>query len=189
MREPQEVEGFGTPLTTGAAVRHGVPAELDAAGLVRVKSQAKFVQPLLQVGAELFRISTGLEACDKVIGVADQYRFALCRLPSSGSRWPRFPAFPGTMKVLRLPAPHALRLIDSPTGSVAACIGFVSAKAIPALSRPRAGPGVLVIRVSISGTCLHGQMRDIPGCLATHRGRVGGVVTELPPSQSRTCAH
>ena len=45
-----------------------------------VKSQAKFVQPLLQVGAELFRISTGLEACDKVIGVADQYRFALCRL-------------------------------------------------------------------------------------------------------------
>ena len=83
MREPQEVEGFGTPLTTGAAVRHGVPAELDAAGLVRVKSQAKFVQPLLQVGAELFRISTGgdaLEACDKVIGVADQYRFALCRL-------------------------------------------------------------------------------------------------------------
>ena len=80
MREPQEVEGFGTPLTTGAAVRHGVPAELDAAGLVRVKSQAKFVQPLLQVGAELFRISTGLEACDKVIGVADQCRFALCRL-------------------------------------------------------------------------------------------------------------
>ena len=79
VREPQEVEGFGTPLATGAAVRHGVPAELDAACLVRVKSQAKFVQPLLQVGAELVRISTGLEACDKVIGIADQYRLALCR--------------------------------------------------------------------------------------------------------------
>ena len=72
------------------------------------------------------------------------------------------------MRVLRLPAPHALRLIDSPAGSVGACIGFVSAKAIPAVSKPRAGPGVLVIRISISGTYLHGQMRDLPGCLATH---------------------
>ena len=90
-------------------------------------------------------------------------------LPSSGSRWPRFPALLGTMRVLRLPAPHALRLIDSPAGgSVGACIGFVSAKAIPAVSKPRAGPGVLVIRISISGTYLHGQMRDLPGCLATH---------------------
>ena len=34
-------------------------------------------------------------------------------LASAGSRWPRFPAFVGTIKALRLPAMHALRLIDS----------------------------------------------------------------------------
>ena len=32
-------------------------------------------------------------------------------LPSGRSRWPRFPAFTGTIRTLRLPAPHVLRLI------------------------------------------------------------------------------
>ena len=83
--------------------------------------------------------------------------------------------------------------MDSPAGSVAACVGFVSAIAIPALSRPRAGPGVLVIRVSISGTCLHGQMRDLPGCLATHptsRRSWHDGASGLPPvSQQRGRHH
>ena len=46
MREPEEGEGFGTTFAAGTAARHGEPAELDAAGLVRVEGQAEAGQPL-----------------------------------------------------------------------------------------------------------------------------------------------
>ena len=41
-------------------------------------------------------------------------------LPSSGSRWPRFPAFAGTVRALRLPIPHPSGSLFSPSGT--ACI-------------------------------------------------------------------
>ena len=51
-------------------------------------------------------------------------------LSSSRSRWPRFPAYSGTIRALRLPAPPALRFFDSPAGSVDDC-AFVSATPLP----------------------------------------------------------
>ena len=67
-------------------------------------------------------------------------------LPSSGSRWPRFPAFTGTIKALRLPAPHGLRLIDSPSGSAGACVLRVRPTRSPRLAGPTAGRGLACSR-------------------------------------------
>ena len=69
-------------------------------------------------------------------------------LSSDGSRWPRFPAVSGTMKALRLLAPHALRLMVSPAGSMDSRI-FVSARALPATCRPVAGPGSLLVTLAV----------------------------------------
>ena len=69
-------------------------------------------------------------------------------LSSDGSRWPRFSAVSGTMKALRLPAPHALRLMVSPAGSMGSRI-FVSARALPATCRPVAGPGSLLVTLAV----------------------------------------
>ena len=62
-------------------------------------------------------------------------------LPSSGSRWPRFPAFTGTIEALRLPAPHGLRLIDSPAGSAGCLPCSCPPKALPPPCRLGDGPG------------------------------------------------
>ena len=52
------------------------------------------------------------------------------------------------MKALRLPAPHALRLMVSPAGSMGSRI-FVSARALPATCRPVAGPGSLLVTLAV----------------------------------------
>ena len=52
------------------------------------------------------------------------------------------------MKALRLPVPHALRLMVSPAGSTGSCL-FVSAHALPATRRSVAGPGSLLVTLAI----------------------------------------
>ena len=69
-------------------------------------------------------------------------------LPSCGSRRTRFPDLIGTIKALRLPAPHVLRLIDSPAGSVVACRDFVSVKALPERGQASRRAWSRVFRVS-----------------------------------------
>ena len=69
-------------------------------------------------------------------------------LPSSGSRWPRFPAFTGTIKALRLPAPHGLRLIDSPSGSAGCLPCLCPPKALPPPCRLGDGPGSTLLTLA-----------------------------------------
>ena len=91
-------------------------------------------------------------------------------LPSSGSRWPRFPAFPGTIRALRLPAlawPSA-HWFRQPAPRVP--VRFVSALG---RSRRRAGPATgrgLDSRAGNprSSVIAHGQVQDLPGSLAIH---------------------
>ena len=91
-------------------------------------------------------------------------------LPSSGSRWPRFPAFSGTIRALRLPAlawPSAY-WFRQPAPQVP--VGFVSAQG---RSRRRAGPATDRGLDSHAGNPLssvlaRGQEQDLPGSLATH---------------------
>ena len=104
-------------------------------------------------------------------------------LPSSGSRWPRFPAFSGTIGVLRLPALHVLRLIGLPAGSVAAC-AFVSATALPPPCRPDDRPESLLITLAVPPSDLaHGQEQDLPGSLAPHPVTLPRSTTPDDPSR------
>ena len=80
LRQPKEGEGFRTTLTARSAVRRGVPAELDAAGLVRVESQAEAGQPLSKIGQEALCVIPLLESDRKIVGIADNHRFAACLL-------------------------------------------------------------------------------------------------------------
>ncbi len=84
------------------------------------------------------------------------------RLPSDGSRRPRFPAVLRTMQALRLPAPLSLRLIDSPAGTTP-CL-LVRSRS-PA---GRGGPGPFI---SASGPCsgvCAWTVQGLPGSLASH---------------------
>ena len=91
-------------------------------------------------------------------------------LPFSGSRWPRFPAFSGTIRALRLPAlayPSAY-CFRQPAPRVPA--GFVSAVG---RSRRRTGPATdrgLDYHAGNppSSVFAHGQGQDLPGSLAIH---------------------
>ena len=90
-------------------------------------------------------------------------------LPFGGSRWPQFPAFSGTIRALRLPAPLVLRLIGSPAGSV-----WLPAHSCPP-SRSRCPAGTTPGRdldcsrwPSPSSDLAHGQEQDLPGFLAPH---------------------
>ena len=103
-------------------------------------------------------------------------------LPSTGSRWPRFPAFDGTMRALRLPAPHALRLIV-----------FASRvrRVLPVRVR-RGAPGGLQVsprawslwisRHSLFRPYPFGQMRDLPGSVA-----VRPVILRRPKTPDDPC--
>ena len=92
-------------------------------------------------------------------------------LPSSGSRWPRFPAFSGTIRALRLPAlacPSAY-CFRQPVPQVPA--GFVSA--LRGRFRRRAGPATdrgldFHAGIPLSSVLAHGQEQDLPGYLAIH---------------------
>ena len=91
-------------------------------------------------------------------------------LPSSGSRWPRFPAFGGTIRALRLPAPAwpSAYWFRQPAPQVPA--EFVSTLG---RSRRRAGPatgrGLSWSRWrSLSSVLARGQEQDLPGSLAIH---------------------
>ena len=92
------------------------------------------------------------------------------RFPSSGSRWPRFPAFSSTIRALRLPAlawPSA-HWFRQPAPRVP--VGFVSALG---RSRRRAGPATdrgLDCHAGNppSSVYARGQEQDLPGSLVTH---------------------
>ncbi len=105
-------------------------------------------------------------------------------LPSGGSRWPRFPAFGGTIRALRLPAPRVLRLIGSPASSAGAC-AFVSASAFPPPCRPDDGPGSMLFTLAIppSSDLAHGQKQDLPGFLAPHPVTLRRSTTPDDPSR------
>ena len=91
-------------------------------------------------------------------------------LPSGGSRWPRFPAFSGTIRALRLPAlawPSAY-WFRQPAPRVP--VRFVSALG---RSRRRAGPATgrgLDCHAGNppSSVLARGQEQDLPGSLAVH---------------------
>ena len=65
-------------------------------------------------------------------------------LPSSGSRWPRFPAFSGTIRALRLPAPAwpSAYWFRQPAPQAPAV--FVSATGAPAAAQARRRAGVFI---------------------------------------------
>ena len=89
-------------------------------------------------------------------------------LPSSGSRWPRFPAFGGTIRTLRLPAlawPSAY-WFRQPAPQAPAGVRVRHER-----SRRRAGPatgrGLDCSRwPSLSSVLARGQKQDLPGSLA-----------------------
>ena len=62
MREPEKGKGFWPTLAAGAAVRHGEPAELDAAGLVRVEGQTEPIQSRLKIDHKALRVCLMLES-------------------------------------------------------------------------------------------------------------------------------
>ena len=91
-------------------------------------------------------------------------------LPSSGSRWARFPAFSGTIRTLRLPAlacPSAYWFRQpAPWVPVGVRVRFER-------SRCRAGPATdrgldFSCWQSLSSGLARGQEQDLPGSLATH---------------------
>ena len=91
-------------------------------------------------------------------------------LPSSGSRWPRFPAFGGTIRALRLPALASPSAYCFRRSAPRAPAGFVSAMR---RSRRHAGPATgrgLDFHAGrpLSSVLAHGQEQDLPGSLATH---------------------
>ena len=84
-------------------------------------------------------------------------------LPSSGSRWPRFPAFSGTIKALRLPAlacPSAYCFRH--TGS-SACRGSCPPMGRYRRTGPADGPKVWIFmaRNPLSSLFAHGQEQDL----------------------------
>ena len=90
----------------------------------------------------------------------------------SGSRWPRFPAFHGTIRALRLPAPacpsaHCFR---QPAPRAVACRGSCPlTRALPPPRRRRRRTGVWIsCWPSLSSFLAHGQGQDLPGSLAIH---------------------
>ena len=88
-------------------------------------------------------------------------------LPSAGSRRARFPVIIGTMKPLRLPVVHVLRLMSSPSGTRTLLEIFVLAFALPAhqaaTGLERCSAGAPTFRRSA-----YGHERDLSGSLATH---------------------
>ena len=90
-------------------------------------------------------------------------------LSSDGSRWPRFPAVSGTMKALRLPVPHALRLMVSPAGSTGSCFFSCPLTRSRRCAGQSPGRGLCWSRwPSPSSGFPHGQKQDLTGSLATH---------------------
>ena len=91
-------------------------------------------------------------------------------LPSSGSRWPRFPAFSGTIRALRLPAltcPSAY-WFRQPAPRVPAGVRVRLGR-----SRRRTGPATdrgLDFHAGnpLSSLFAHGQEQDLPGSLTIH---------------------
>ena len=105
-------------------------------------------------------------------------------LPSSGSRWPRFPAFTGTIKALRLPAPPGLRLIDSPTGSAGACRVRVRRNApVGVQAHRRAGVWIVHAGRPRSSGLAHGQEQDLPGSLTIRPVTLRRSTTPDDPSR------
>ena len=91
-------------------------------------------------------------------------------LPSSGSRWPRFPAFHSTIKALRLPAPAwpSAYWFRQPAPRAPAGVRVRHRR-----SRRRAGPSagqVLIGHAGIpsSSGLARGQGQDLPGSLVIH---------------------
>jgi hypothetical protein len=88
-------------------------------------------------------------------------------LPSAGSRWARFPGVSGTMKALRLPAPHAPTLMVFAPRLHADLLLRARRSAPARLEQPhRPGqighPAILLRRVASS----RGRIRGLPGSLA-----------------------
>ena len=71
MREAEEVEDFGFPLSTLRTLLGRMAAEADQPGLVRVQGEIEQAHPFLQVMQEGSRLMLMLEADDRVIRVAD----------------------------------------------------------------------------------------------------------------------
>ena len=91
-------------------------------------------------------------------------------LPSGGSRWPRFPAFGGTIRTLRLPAPAWPSAYWFRQPAPRAPAGFVSAMSAPAAVQARRRAGIFVVHAGnpFSSVLARGQEQDLPGSLAIH---------------------
>ena len=91
-------------------------------------------------------------------------------LPSGGSRWPRFPAFKGTIRTLRLPAPACPSAHCFRQPAPQAPAGFVSAIGAPAAVQAgrRAGVRIAFAGTPLSSVPARGQEQDLPGSLAVH---------------------
>ena len=91
-------------------------------------------------------------------------------LPSSRSRWPRFPAFSGTIRALRLPAPACPSAYWFRQPAPQAPAGFVSAMCAPAAVQARRRTRVWIVLAGspLSSVLAHGQEQDLPGSLAIH---------------------
>ena len=90
-------------------------------------------------------------------------------LPSDGSRWPRFPAFDGNMKVLRLPTLHPSDLLFSPFSTMHACSVRAVARALPTPRRQ----GIIGPGFGFRAGCTP----DRPSCTWTVPGLSGSLAT------------
>ena len=83
MREPQKVEGFGSPHPSFPAPTCGVSTELDETGLVGVYIQLEVVESLLHGSQEALRVPLVLKTHHEVISVPhdDCVAFGLVAAP------------------------------------------------------------------------------------------------------------
>ena len=100
-------------------------------------------------------------------------------LPSSGSRWSRFPAFSGTIKALRLPASHPFGLLIRQPVPPLVCL-FVFRLRAPDDCRPVIGPGACKPAPLTAGIIRGGENRfsqvswqSIPWLCAAHATPAG----------------
>ena len=73
----QEIERLRLPFSSTFPVLFSKPAEFDPARLIRVQLQTKLSQSLPQIFQESIRVRLILESRNAVIGISDDYHFAL----------------------------------------------------------------------------------------------------------------
>ena len=78
MRKAQKVKRLRPPLAPFLPSFRRVAAELDQAGLIRMKLEAKLLETFPQLAEEAFGITSVLESHDEIVGVANHDHRSAC---------------------------------------------------------------------------------------------------------------